>query len=406
MRHAGIVIFLLIVLTIYSLVNYYIVRRGWYALEGRRTAQRVFLALMLVLIVSYIVGRLLVNRVDWAAGLFLRVGSIYMALWVHLFLILLLVDLLRLVNSLARVVPADWAGSAAASHLAVFALVFFASAAAVAGGYVNSLHPKVHRLDVRLEAPGAPPRALTIAMASDLHVGVTSPLSRVQRIVDMMMDLRPDLVLLPGDIVDESVSTEEEEEMIGYLRRLSAPLGVFSVIGNHEVYSGLKKNIDALGRAGIRVLQDEAVRVDGAFVLAGRKDPAMMRRGESRTPVRAILEAAGVRRGEPVVLMDHQPVHLAEAEEAGVGLQLSGHTHAGQIIPLNFINRWVWECNWGYLRKGRTQYYVSCGVGTWGPPVRTGSVPEIMRIRLEIGPGGEGAAAPDRPVPDGGKADR
>lgn len=393
MRHAGIVVFLLVVLSVYSLVNWYVVRRGWFALEGHRPAQRVFLALMLFLIAAYPLGRLLVNRADAPAGFFIRIGSIYMALWVYMFLALVAVDLLRLVNGVLKVVPAGWAGSRGSARLIVFAFVFFVAAAAVAGGYLNSLHPKVRRLDLRV-AKTAPGRdALLAVVASDLHVGVTAPCSRVERIVTRINELRPDLVLLPGDIVDESVSAAEEEEMVGYLRRLSAPLGVFSVLGNHEVYSGLRKNIEALERAGIRVLQDEAVRLEGGFVLAGRKDPAMLPRGQARVPIAEILAGAGVRPGEPVLLMDHQPVRLKEAAEAGVDLQLSGHTHAGQLFPLNVINRWVWECNWGYLRKGGTQYYVSCGVGTWGPPVRTGSVPEIIRLTVTFA----GPAAAERP---------
>ena len=91
--------------------------------------------------------------------------------------------------------------------------------------------------------------------------------------------------------------------------------------------------------------------------------------------------------GRPLILLDHQPYRLAEAEEAGIDVQLSGHTHAGQLFPLNLINKKVWEQYWGYLRKGKTQYYVSCGVGTWGPPVRTGSRPEIIQIRLTFSPG-------------------
>jgi predicted MPP superfamily phosphohydrolase len=89
-----------------------------------------------------------------------------------------------------------------------------------------------------------------------------------------------------------------------------------------------------------------------------------------------------------VILLDHQPAHLEEASRAGVDLQLSGHTHAGQLFPLDLINRMVWELNWGYLRKGDTQYYVTSGVGTWGPPVRTGSRPEIVRIHLTFGEDG------------------
>jgi len=86
----------------------------------------------------------------------------------------------------------------------------------------------------------------------------------------------------------------------------------------------------------------------------------------------------------PLILLDHQPIRLSEAEAAGVDLQLSGHTHAGQLFPLNLINKRIYEQYWGWLTRGKTRYYVSCGVGTWGPPVRTGSVPEIVRIRISF----------------------
>ena len=98
----------------------------------------------------------------------------------------------------------------------------------------------------------------------------------------------------------------------------------------------------------------------------------------------AILASEGFDDSLPVIVLDHQPGHLEQAEQAGVGLQLSGHTHAGQLFPLNLVNRLFWELNWGFLRKGPTQYYVTSGVGTWGPPVRTGSRAEIVRLELRF----------------------
>jgi hypothetical protein len=96
------------------------------------------------------------------------------------------------------------------------------------------------------------------------------------------------------------------------------------------------------------------------------------------------MSESGVDGRLPLLLLDHQPLGLEEAQVAGIDLQLSGHTHAGQLFPLNLINKLIYEQYWGYLRKGGTQYYVSCGLGTWGPPVRTGSTPEIVRIRLRF----------------------
>jgi predicted MPP superfamily phosphohydrolase len=209
---------------------------------------------------------------------------------------------------------------------------------------------------------------------------------KLETIAARINALEPEIVLLPGDIVDESVSIAEEERMISALRSIRAPLGVFSVPGNHEYYGGFARNMEYLARGGVRVLQDEAVTVGGAFVLAGRKDPTALRFGEKRKILPEILDGAGVDRALPVILLDHQPVRLKEAEDAGVDLQLSGHTHAGQLFPLNLINKGIYEQYWGYLRKGKTHYYVSCGIGTWGPPVRTGSVPEIVRIRVTFEP--------------------
>jgi predicted MPP superfamily phosphohydrolase len=101
-------------------------------------------------------------------------------------------------------------------------------------------------------------------------------------------------------------------------------------------------------------------------------------------PIEDILAREGIDHSLPLVLLDHQPAHLEQAEQAGISLQLSGHTHAGQLFPLDIVNRMVWELNRGFLRKGETQYYVTSGVGTWGPPVRTGSRPEIVRIELHF----------------------
>ncbi|MGZ5496912.1 MAG: metallophosphoesterase, partial [Candidatus Aminicenantales bacterium] len=135
---------------------------------------------------------------------------------------------------------------------------------------------------------------------------------------------------------------------------------------------------------GITVLQDEAVQVDGAFTLAGRRDPSSLGTRERRLSIGAILAASGARADLPLVVLDHQPLHLEEAEQAGVALQISGHTHDGQLFPIGLINGLIYELNWGSLRKGGTNFYVTSGAGTWGPPVRIGSRAEIVRIRLHL----------------------
>ncbi len=387
-------VFVLIVLVVYGGANFYILRRGAQALAGYPAARAVFLAACGLLAVAYPLGRALGGRLSDALT---HAGSFYLALMVSLFFALLLVDAFRLINSAIRIFPKAWAADPHRTGLIAFAVVMGISVLGLVGGYVNALHPRLRTLDIKIEKPAGDGRGgLRAVLASDIHLGTIMGSRRLKTIVSRINALEPDIVLLPGDIVDESVSIAEEERMISVLRSIKAPLGVFSVPGNHEYFGGLAKNLEYLVRGGVRVLQDEVVAVGGAFALAGRKDPTALRFGESRKALSEILESAGVGRALPVILLDHQPLRLNEAEDAGIDLQLSGHTHAGQLFPLNLINKMIYEQYWGYLRKGRTQYYVSCGVGTWGPAVRTGSVPEIIRLEISFGPPGG-----PPPVPSG-----
>lgn len=384
-------IFLLVALAIYSLVNFYVVRRGWQALIGHPRLRRVWLVLMLFLLLSFPLGRAAVALGADPPAIFLtRVGSFYIAVWLHLFLFALLIDILRLADALTGFWPKSLTADAPGTFFILFWVVLGLTGATILGGAWNAARPRVVTVDIALEKQAAGRATLTAALASDIHLSGMTGGGRLSRIVEMVNALGPDIILLPGDIVDESVSPALEERMIGILRGLRAPLGVFSVTGNHEVYSGLEKNLEYLKRGGIRVLRDEAVLVDEAFYLVGRRDPSEAGREgreDRRTPLGDILAAAAIDHDRPLILLDHQPVRLVQAAGSGIDLQLSGHTHAGQLFPLNLINKAVWELNWGYLRKEKTQYYVSCGVGTWGPPVRTGSRPEVVLLRITFGGG-------------------
>lgn len=217
---------------------------------------------------------------------------------------------------------------------------------------------------------------------SDIHLGTIVRNSTLEHLVEKVNDLKPDLILLPGDVVDEDVSSVMEQNMAASLQKLKAPFGVFAITGNHEYYGGIQKSVDYIREGAVTVLQDTAVRLENAFYLVGRKDLTGNSFGDIRKPLNEILD--GIDRSLPLILMDHQPFHLEDAEQNGIDLQLSGHTHHGQLFPFNLITNRVYEKSWGYLRKGETQYYVSCGVGTWGPPIRIGNRPEIVQIRLKF----------------------
>jgi predicted MPP superfamily phosphohydrolase len=379
-------VFLVIGLSIYGLINLYIGRRGVQALAAYPKARTVFLVLFITMALAYPLGRVLMAFVkNFPSAAFIKVGSFHMVVMLYGFMGVVLVDLVRLANAFVPFLPRSFSARPGTTGLVLFIAVAGATALTLVAGAINAVHPRTVDLALTIPKKAGSLDHLTIVLASDLHLGTLVGKSRLAKIVDRINTLEPDIIFMPGDIVDETVTDRIEAEFSIVMRRLRAPLGVFAVPGNHEFYSGLERNLACLRACGIRVLEDEAVLLDGAFVVVGRKDRSSLKPGTQRFPIREILARDGFDTSLPVILLDHQPAHLEEAVKAGIDLQLSGHTHAGQLFPLDLINKKVWELNWGYLRKGNTQYYVTSGVGTWGPPVRTGSRPEIVRIRLTFG---------------------
>ncbi|MEJ2110712.1 MAG: metallophosphoesterase, partial [Acidobacteriota bacterium] len=250
-------------------------------------------------------------------------------------------------------------------------------------GYINSLLPAVRTLNISINKKAGDLKTLDIVMASDIHLGTIVGRSRLSGIVDRINSLNPDVVLLPGDIVDEDISNPKKSSLGEPLKNIRSRYGVFAATGNHEYIAGILDAIAFLEAQNIKLLQDQTVKVSDSFYLIGRKDSSATRfGGTGRKEVDELMRSIDTT--YPVILMDHQPFRLAEAAEAGVDLQISGHTHNGQLWPINYIVGSIFELAWGYKKIGDTHFYVSDGVGTWGPPVRIGNRPEIVQIHLQF----------------------
>jgi len=193
--------------------------------------------------------------------------------------------------------------------------------------------------------------------------------------------LNADIVLLPGDVVDEDIAPVIKQNLGETLRKIRSKFGTFAVTGNHEYIGGVEPAVRYLSEHGLTMLRDAAVKINGGIYIVGREDISFNRAsGRKRKSLEELM--SGIDKSFPIIMMDHQPFHLEEAERNGVDLQLSGHTHHGQLWPFNFITKKVYEVSWGYKKKGNTHIYVSSGAGTWGPPVRTGNSPEIVFLQL------------------------
>jgi predicted MPP superfamily phosphohydrolase len=241
----------------------------------------------------------------------------------------------------------------------------------------NAFWIRVTRVTAAL--PNLPPlwNGRTLALVSDIHLGNFRRAMFSRSVVSRIMGLRPECILVAGDMFDGVIMNVEEA--VSPLAGLSAPSGVFFVGGNHDDYGGRNAYFSALRRVGMRVLDNERVEVAG-LQLVGVHDR------ESHRPdvYRGFLEKAGIRPESASILIAHRPSNLPVAEGAGISLQVSGHTHGGQFWPWTLVaGRVHGKFNYGLHRHGKMLVYTSSGVGTWGPPFRLGTRSEVVLIRLE-----------------------
>jgi hypothetical protein len=261
-------------------------------------------------------------------------------------------------------------------------IVSFAAIGAAGTGTVSALGQVAWRnVKVPLRRLSPAMSGFRIAQLTDLHIGPTLGKGWLREVVSHTNAANPDMIVITGDLVDGSVEALRDET--APLADLKAKHGVFFVTGNHEYYSGADEWIAELTRLGIRVLRNEHVAIGGAdgFDLAGVDDWSSKRFGGDHGPdlARAL---AGRDESRELVLLAHQPKQIHEAAAKGVGLQLSGHTHGGQIFPWGLFVRLDQPFVSGLDRLDDTMIYVSRGTGFWGPPMRVGAPSEISLLEL------------------------
>lgn len=288
-----------------------------------------------------------------------EVGNSVVFILLYLVMAFLLLDIGRL----AHLVPRSWLyanGYTAVALAAVMVVVFVC-------GYINYMDKRRHTVDLPTAKPMA--KDVRIVLMSDLHLGYHNRRGELARWVDKVNMECPDLVLIAGDIVDMSLRPLKDEDMAAELRRIKAP--VYACFGNHEYYSGVDGASKFYADAGVTLLRDSVVGV-GDIVIVGRDD----RSNRHRKSLGALMR--GVDKSKYIILLDHQPYYLEQAERAGVDFQFSGHTHHGQLWPISWITDAVYEEAYGPWQRGLTRYYVSSGMGIWGGKFRIGTCSEYV----------------------------
>ncbi len=244
-------------------------------------------------------------------------------------------------------------------------------------GLVNARFIRIRRIPIHLDGLPESWRGRTALIVSDLHLGHINGPGFCRRIVALAARLSPSVILIPGDLFDGGKA--DPVALAEPLRALAPLFGTYFSTGNHDEFGDTAHYAKVLSQIGIRVLANEKVTVDGLDIVG-------VNYGDSGYPIRqrAIFESLGLERGKATILLNHVPNRLLIAEQAGISLQVSGHTHRGQIFPFTWLTRRAFgKFTYGLQRFGALQVVTSSGAGTWGPPMRVGTSSEVVLLTFE-----------------------
>lgn len=251
-------------------------------------------------------------------------------------------------------------------------------------GTYNARHTELVKYNIDIDKTAGDMKKLNVIMVSDIHMGRLMVKNRLIKMVDEIKRLKPDILILGGDIIDDDIDIDSAYDILQPLEDIDSRYGIYAVYGNHEyIGSNTKKLKEIYKKLGVNLLIDDIVLVDNKFYIAGRDDRySEIFNQRRRKKVEEFLENVNSER--LIIFIDHQPIDLDSAIKNNVDIQFSGHTHKGQIYPNNLITKKVFELDHGYLKKGKFNCIVSSGFGTWGPPIRLGSKSQIVQAIIKF----------------------
>jgi uncharacterized protein len=328
---------------------------------------------MVILAFSFVAASLLAYRFyNFLVRVFYTVAAVWLGVLNFLFFASILIRLTWLVFQLLN------SGAHSDANRALLAGILYSLAAtACLYGLINARMIRIRH--VALKIPNLPTawQGRRAVLMSDLHLGPVNGVRFCRRLVTMVAQLRPDIVFLPGDLFDGTHA--DLDRLLEPFHGFTVPHGIYFSTGNHEEFTVATHYLEAVKRAGIRVLANESEIVDG-MQIAG----VLYQDSTHIIRMKAFLDDLKVDPVRPCILLNHTPTRLPIVEQAGVALQLSGHTHGGQFIPFTWLTRRVFgRFTTGLNRFGALQVYTSTGAGTWGPPMRVGSAPEMVVLTFQ-----------------------
>ncbi|OOM78520.1 putative metallophosphoesterase [Clostridium puniceum] len=380
-----------LILGLYIILCYYIGTKGKKIILNKRVKFKrrlhwaIYWLIYWIIALAFILSNMIKGLLSIDNGflsILALVGYIYIGAFIYLAMIFLVVDILRFILKKIKLRDStrEILKKVYLNGVSVFIIVFII----VGFGIWNAQNKVVTNYEVNIEKKAGEIKSLNVVMISDVHMGIGIKENGVDKMVDSINELNPDIVLFCGDIFDENTSTTLKEYSREVFKKIKSKYGVYDITGNHEYGAGdLSETISYFKDGNVKFLQDEQIEVADSFYVVGRNDPASKRiTGEGMKPLAEILK--DVDKSFPIIVLNHRPEQLDEAEVENVDLQLSGHTHKGQIFPGNLVTGYLNEKDYGYLKKDNFNLIVSSGYGTWGPPIRIGSNSEIVNIKINF----------------------
>ena len=359
----------------------YILWRGRQALPKKKCFQIPFFLVLVLEILVFLTGYIFHNYLpdNIFIPLMLVCNTWYIAS-LYITIILLVLSLIHLINKRWAWYPMFVNMYWEKTKTALFFITTIGIAGLMFSGYKNVRYPSVQHVYITIPKTVESRDSLTIVMANDWHIGEMIRKKHVRHIVQLCNEQKPDMILIGGDLIDYETRFAEREHIEDDLKQLSAPLGVFMVLGNHEYRANRFAKLRWIEKTGITLLIDSVITPpDSSFYLIGRDDFINHR---NRASLTTLMQQADTLK--PVIMLDHQPNRINETVMNKVDLALHGHTHNGQIWPYSLLLNLVYECSYGYYRKGGTQFFISSGVGCAGPPYRIGTHSEIVTLHINF----------------------
>lgn len=373
-------ILFIIIFLLYLGANFYVFYRVWVTMPPNLIGRIILISFASISILSLVIFYLLDNVMPIGlSSFFYKIGTSWLFILIYFFIVVFVRDLFVLANRYLHFMPADALSRYTRDNWVGLAFMIGFIALLMVCGYLK------YRWKVRVEVPieiektvGDSTRfqPLRIVAISDLHLGYGINRNELDVWIEKINKENPDIVLIAGDIIDNSVRPLNVGDFADSFKNIKAPMGIYACLGNHEFLSGVKESVQFIEKAGVHLLRDSVAEVDGRFYVVGRED----RSNQNRKSLSELV--SNLDESKPIIVLDHQPYNLEEAELNCVDLQISGHTHQGQVWPISMITKSIYEIDHGFKKKGNTNIYVSSGIGIWGGKFRIGTQSEYVIIDI------------------------